>query len=223
MRLTRPALAICLAGILAAAALPASAAPKPVKITDLAGDANAINGQGFSTAVPATSTAPAQVAGADILSISFLTMTTTQKVKGKTVTVPNGLQVTMTLAAPPQVNVLFRATPVPAGCSTFSLSYSKLADGGETSGLRHNCPGFVKDLPTDTYEDAGVDSAVASGSTITWKMRAKKALPAAVVPGTVFKTLSGHTRFYAGTTTTGGATVPALDEAAGAGTFTYGK
>ena len=227
MRLARLALVLALAvlgvtGTLASAAAPAKA-PGTVTITDQGGDANAINSQGDIAPIPATKT-PAQVAGADILSVAFGSTYTSKTVKGKTTYTITGLKVVMTLAAPPQGNVIFRATPTVGDCTTFDLTYSKFLDGKESSGLRDNCPGFAPALPTDGYEDVGVDSAVVTGSTITWTMRVGKSLPTSIKPGAVFSALSGHTRAYLGTSVTGGATVPVLDEISSAdATYKFGK
>lgn len=227
MRVTRlaPALALVALGVsatFAAAAIPPPKAPGSVTITDKAGDGNAINSQGGLAPVPETAT-PGQVAGADILSVSYGSTFTSKVVKGKTTYTVTGLKVVMTLAAPPQGNVIFRATPVVGECTTFSLTYSKFLDGKESSGLRDNCPGFTPGLPTDGYEDVGVDSCVVTGSTITWTMRTGKSLPSVIKPGAVFSKLSGHTRFYAGTSVTGGATIPVLDQIVSDATYKYGK
>ena len=113
MTLVRPAAALSAAVLLGltVSASAAPKAPKPVSITDAKGDANAVNDQGQATLkgrVP-TQVTPAQVSGADILALSYQTTVTVKKVKGKQVNMPTGLKVVMTLAAPPQTSVIFRA------------------------------------------------------------------------------------------------------------------
>lgn len=226
MRITRLAPALALVGICLTASLASAAStPKPpgsVTVTDQGGDGNGINSQGDLAPIPATKT-PGQVAGADILSITYGSTFTTAKVKGKTVYTVTGLKVVMTLAGPPQGNVIFRATPEVGECTTFDLSFQLYAGGKNSSWLRDNCPGFAKDLPTDTYEDVPLDSATASGNTITWLMRKGKSLPASIKPGAVFENLSGHTRFVIGANGVGVATAPVLDEITGDAIYKYGK
>jgi len=225
MRLTRPVLGLALAGLLAVSLQAEAAGPKPVAITDLAGDANAINTQGVLTEdpveVPPVSTGGAQVAGADILGVSWQTLTTTKKVGRKTVVVPNGLQVVMKLAAPAQGQFIFRATAAATGCPTFWFNFGNFATGTKTSSIQHNCPGFVGANATSTTQSQPANIVVA-GNTITWTLTPKM-LPAGFKIGSKLTELGGTSRSYAGTPTTGGATAPQFDEATGTGTFIYGK
>ena len=207
--------ALAAIGLLAVVGTGASAAPAPFKavaITDAAGDGNALNGQGLTDA-PSTAT-PANYSGGDIVGISWVTNGTKAK--------PNGFTVTMTLSAAPGPSTIFRVTTATAECSTFWLNYSATADGKLTQSLQHNCPGFVSASATGTTESVTLANVVVKDKTIVWTVKASE-LPKAVVAGTTLTELSGHTRFYAGTGATGGATVPMIDEAAGDGSFVYGK
>lgn len=228
MKLARPVLAAAAAG-LALFSVGAQAAPSvvtpaktaPTTITDQAGDANGINGEGFAT-VPAVATGPASAAGADILSISWQTLVKTTSPKAKTGT-PDGMKVVMTLSAAPMQQVIYRVTGGTADCTTFWFTYSTFADGKTTSTLQHNCPGYVAPATsTSSTESIALDPPKIEGKTITWTVP-KSLLPSGFKVGAQLTGLSGHARAYAGTSLTGGATVPLLDEAAGAGTFTYGK
>lgn len=202
-------------GMLAFAATGAHAATtsfKPVSITDIAGDGNGLNGQGFQDA-PGTAT-PSNYSGGDIVGISWITNGTKLK--------PKGFTVTMTLSGAPGPSSIFRVTTSTASCSTFWLNYSSTADGKVTQTLQDNCPGFTPAGATGTSESIPLDSVVVKGNTITWTVPAS-VLPKAVKVGTALTSLSGHVRFYAGTGTTGGATVPMIDEASGPGSYVYGK
>lgn len=226
MKLVRPALAAAAAG-LALSSVGAHAATKivtpakttPVTITDQAGDANGLNGQGFVDA-PSTATGPAAVSGADIVSISWQTLVKTTSPKAKTGT-PDGIKVVMTLAAPPMSQVIYRVTGGTSDCTTFWFNYATFADGTTSSSLQHNCPGFTAGTTSST-ESIKLDPPKIEGNTITWTVP-KGTLPSGFKVGAQLTGLSGHSRGYEGTGQTGGATVPLIDEAAGDGTFTYGK
>src|SRR5690242_15184159 len=102
-------LALAAAAGIGLTALPgqAATAPKP-QITDPAGDANSLNGQGIVGGAPSQAT-PADASGADITSVLFQSTFKAVKKAGKTVQVPTGFTVTMTLSAAPTVpNVIYR-------------------------------------------------------------------------------------------------------------------
>ena len=62
--------------------LPSQAAtPKP-QLTDPAGDANGVNGQGLVVGFPSASTGPAQMASADIQKVLFQTTFIKKRVNG---------------------------------------------------------------------------------------------------------------------------------------------
>lgn len=192
-----------------------------VTITDPTGDANGLNGEGFASA-PSVST-PADDAAGDIVSISWTTNGTVKTVGKKTVRSATGLQVTMKLSAKPQTNTIYRVTTATADCTTFWLTYSTAADGPAVAAFQDNCPGFTAAGPTSTSEVIPLTTFKIDGTSITWTVPAS-VLPKSVKLGTQITSLSGHTRLFAGSATLGkGATVPEIDEAAGAGTFTYGK
>jgi hypothetical protein len=200
-------LAIAACGGIAVASIPAHAtAPKP-QITDPAGDANGVNGQGFVTGLPSAPT-PADASNADITSVLFQSTFKTKKVHNKVVKVPTGFTVTMTLSgAPTTPEVFYRVLAVTTKCpaSVFFEYGTDVATGGSTV----RCPGTppAKDI---TYSDA---NAVVKGSTITWT------LPLSAFPvGTTFSSLAAHTRFNPAIIT-----APQIDEATSSATFTVGK
>lgn len=204
------------------AAIVTPAKPAAVTVTDQAGDANALNGQGFGLPVPATATGPASYGSGDVLSLAWQTLVTSKKVGNKTISKPTGMKVTMALSGAPQINTIYRVTGGTAECTVFWFTYSSLAGGAPTATLQHNCPGFVPAGATGTSENVVLDGVKIEGSTITWTVPGS-VLPKAFKVGTQLTGLSGHTRMYAGTSVTGGATVPAMDEAAGDGVYVYGK
>jgi hypothetical protein len=194
--------------------LPAHAAApfKTTAITDASGDGNGLNGQGLVDGAPATST-PSDYSGGDIVSIAWTTLGTVKK--------PTGFKVVMTLAGAPSPATIYRVTTSTKDCSTFWLTYTVFPDGPTKGSLQHNCPGFTSTSTTGGTESDAL-TPVVKGSTITWTVTGSD-LPKAVKKGTAITGLSGETRFMAGSSVSGGATVPVIDAAAGDGTFTYGK
>lgn len=194
--------------------LPAHAAApfKTTTITDTTGDGNGLNGQGLVDGAPSQST-PSDYSGGDIVSVAWTTLGTKAK--------PAGFKVVMTLAGAPSPATIYRVTTETKDCSVFWLTYTVYADGPTKGTLQHNCPGFTAAGATSTSESDDLAPTV-KGSTITWVVPASL-VPKAVKPGTAVSNLSGETRFMAGASVRGGATVPVIDGAAGAGTYTYGK
>ena len=198
--------AIAAAAGVAAAVMPAHAAgPKP-QITDPTGDANGLNDQSTGTGVPpSVSTAPADIAAADIVSVLFQTNFVTKTVKRKKVKVANGFTVTLTLAAAPTTDIEYRVSGAAADCSSvfFEDNTAPVTGGSDT-----RCPGAT---PT-TDVDYGVTATI-SGNKISW-----------VVPngvfhnGTVFSSLNAQTR-----TVEGAITAPQIDYAESGATYTVGK
>jgi hypothetical protein len=195
------------AGAVAVSVLPAHAASggKP-QVTDPAGDANAINGQGEET-VPSQSTGPADLAAADILSVRFATTFAAKKVHGKRV--PTGMTATLTLAAPPTdpfINYRLEATS--AQCTDLFFEYST-SPAGRGTDLR--CPGSIPVASADTQ--FAVSKAVVKGNSIIWSVPLKS-LPV----GTTLSSLEADTRFNPVKLT-----IPAIDIATSGNTFTVGK
>jgi len=188
--------------------LPAHAATAKPQITDPTGDANAINGQGETTSVPSQST-PADASFADIVSVRFATTFATKVVKHKKTKVATGMTATMTLAAPPTVPfVNYRIYASTARCSNLFFEYST-SPAGRGTDLR--CPGAVPVVSADTLFT--VKPAVVKGNTITWTVPLKS-LPV----GTTLTSLQADTRFNPVKLT-----IPSIDYASAATTFTVGK
>src|SRR4051794_32908159 len=130
-RLTTRRIALAIAAAaLAISAHPAGAATRPgLHITDAAGDANGINGQGFGAPVPSQSTSPASVAGADITRVDLVTRFVGKGRHRKA----DGFDVTLKLAGRLQQGTVVTVTmdtSRPCGpSSTIQLGYgtSKLA------------------------------------------------------------------------------------------------
>jgi hypothetical protein len=196
---------VAAAGLLAAV-LPAHAAtPKP-QVVDPAGDANALNDQGLPAPVPGNTATPADDSAADIKSVLFQTTFKTRHVHGKLVRTPTGSTVTMTLAAAPVTNTMYRVIVAAAGCSTEIFFEYDVTPAFGVNDVRCAAVG----LSSSTY---GVGPAVAKGSTITWTLPLK-AFPV----GTTFTGLSAETRGD-----TGAAYAPVIDNAATTAAFTVGK
>jgi hypothetical protein len=222
---------------MAVAAFPAHAAtvkPAPApQVTDPAGDANFVNGQGFVGGAPSQAT-PQQQASADLLSVlfqsTFTTTTTTKKVtvvvKKKKVTklvttttqTPSGFTVTMSLAAAPGPETEYRVTAVTPGCTALYFEYS--TDALVQSGQVPDVPGVLRSPKSTQVRCAGtpaasftVPAAVVKNSTITWTVPA-----AAIAVGTKLTTLGAETRVNPFALT-----APQYDEATSAATFTVGK
>ena len=196
----------------------ATAKFKATSITDAAGDGNGLNGQGLED-TPSQST-PSDYSGGDIVSIDWTTTGTAKK--------PTGFQVVMKLSGAPSPGTIYRVTTATADCTTFWLTYTVFADGPTSGSLQHNCPGFTATGTTAAVpllsktESDPLTTVAVNGSTITWTVPAT-ALPKAIKKGTAITKLSGETRFMAGASARGGATVPTIDLAAGDGTYTSGQ
>lgn len=122
-----PALVAASALALLALVHPSGAAtPKGLHLKDLAGDANGVNSQESGLPLPATATAPAQLAAGDILALD---VTTRFKGVGKAKKA-KGFTVRLTLAAPVQAGVNYLVTmesSSPCGdSSTMQLGYEEM-------------------------------------------------------------------------------------------------
>lgn len=137
VRLARPALLLALAAG-AALALPASAAPpNTITLTDVKGDANAINGQGAASGAGDHS-GPIQKADSDLVSVTLASTGTTKKIKRKTVFTCTGFTATIELAAPAGAASVYRVLGKGiADASQFWLQYNA-APTGTTSTIRYN-------------------------------------------------------------------------------------
>jgi hypothetical protein len=200
-------LALAAAAGIGVTALPshAATAPKP-QITDPAGDANGINDQGEPAAVPSQST-PGDVSGADIKSVTFATTFVTKRVHGKSVRTATGFTVTMALSAAPMPFVNYRVYASTSACASLFFEYNTTPG---TAGPRVRCPGSIPAVSADKLFTA---TETVKGSSIVWTVPTKT-FPA----GTSFSTLKADTRFNPVKLT-----VPVIDEASTAATFTVGQ
>lgn len=209
MRL-RLATAVAVAGI-TVAALPghAASAAKP-QITDPAGDANGLNGQGVVTGTPEPST-PADASGADIKSVLFQSTFKVKKVHGTVKRIPTGFTITMTLAAAPTTpNVIYRVAATAPMCQTLFFEYSTAVSGSDGSA---RC---AAELPTNSG-DVAVKSVRVKGNSVIWTVPAKS-----VPVGQTLSGLDAQTRFISGTPGVS-LTAPQYDEATSSATFTTGN
>lgn len=197
MRVALAALAAAALG----AAVPASAgtAGKP-QLTDPAGDANLVNGQGLVDGLPDVSTAPADLAAADITAVTLRTVRSGRKV--------TGTSVTLTLAgAPTDPELFYRVTASIPSCADLFIEYgTDAATGGSTV----RCPASD---PTAADRIYNTPAAVVKGTTITWTLPVKE-FPVR----TRFSSLSVDTRGNPLLVT-----APVIDTATTAKTFTVGK
>jgi hypothetical protein len=205
MRIRLVALAAAV-GVVAAIA-PAHAAGSKPQISDAVGDANGVNQQfpGLGPEPPTVKTAPADLAGADITTVQFVTNFVTKKVHGKKVKVANGFSVSLNLAAAPMPNIEYRVSGAAGDCASVFFEYDTSVGLG---GSDARCPA----TPPNADVDYGITATV-TGTKITW-----------VVPngvfrnGTTFSSLNAQTR-----TVEGVVTAPQVDYATSAATFTVGK
>jgi hypothetical protein len=201
-------LVLALAGGLAVTALPADAAKAKPQLTDPAGDANGINGQGFLIGGPADgASTPADLSAADITAVTFASTFKKKKVKDRVVKVPTGFTVTMALsAAPTTPEIFYRVIAPTAGCDSVFFEYGTDV---ATAGSDVRCPA----TPPAEDKEYPASAAIVKGNTITWKVPIS-AFPA----GTTFSKLEAHTRFNPAVVT-----APQIDTASSSATFTVGQ
>ena len=207
---TRLIVAAAVAGI-AVTALPglAATAPKP-QITDQAGDANFLNGQGIVTGAPSPTT-PADASAADIKSVLFQSTFKIKKVHGKVVKTPTGFTITMTMASAPSLpNVIYRVAASTPICDTLFFEYSTAVSGTDGSA---RCAAA---LPAPSGPVA-VTSVIVKGNSVIWTVPIKS-LPA----GQTLSSLDAQTRFITGTPGVS-LTAPQYDEATSSATYTIGQ
>jgi hypothetical protein len=200
----RAALAIALTAGLAASgtALAAPKAPKlpkakPLAITDQAGDANGINGQGVVTGTPDPATAPASRAAADIVSWGL-----GREDDGKVV---KAFTATMTLSSAPDQATQYRIRLQAPACTTWFIEYQFPPTGAEaaiTKGglVRENCSGAA------VFTDV---TATIKGNTISWRIPVK-GMPGGVKLGDVMTVVGAEANLETA------AVIPALDIASAA-------
>ena len=194
----------------AAAALalvvPARAGAPAAQLTDQLGDANGANSQSIGLPVPGQSTSPASYGAADIVSVKLATVF--KQVGRKKV--PNGFTVTLQLSDAPATGVTYIVNAqVPSTCdgtntslslnyltySAFGTSYADCQDSSDVSGA--STTAMQLQVATD-----------AAKHTITWTLDKLPKVGAKVTE------VSANTSVFV---------VGVFDEAAGTGTFTYGK
>jgi hypothetical protein len=205
MRIRHALAAVTTLACVAGFAAPSLAAAPRVQVTDPQGDANGLNDQGLGLPVPSTST-PAEDSASDILSVLFQSTFTT-KVHKK---VPTGMTITLTLAAPPAPEHIYRVTANGSTCSGNQLFFEYTTTVGVSPPGGARCPGTVKST------DVPVTSVVANGNTITWTVP----LSASIRKGERLSGLGADVRLEL---TKPGLTAPALDEASGSSSFGVGK
>jgi hypothetical protein len=196
-RLLRPAVAVAAVAALSVGLLPAEAAPKALVLKDVAGDANALNAQGFGDVVPVpgdNATGPASAASLDILSVSLASTGTDKKVKKgkKTTTVFDctGFSVTMELAAAPFASAIYRVQGTGVNNATiWWLNYSVSPEG--TSSYIQYDGGSGDPLASSTLDVP----AKVEGSKITWTVSNAALKGTGEKPGAFsWSALGAHTR-----------------------------
>lgn len=193
--------AVALANV--AYAAPKLPRAKPLVITDPAGDANGINGQGRPTIsgqqtpdVPSQSTPPAQRSAADIVQVALDRVDDTKMVKG--------LKVTMKLSAAPDRATVYRVVFTTAACAYVYFDYIVDAQGQGHTVRQQACSG-AQGYPA-------TPPAKVTGTTIEW-------LVLFTDPGGNLKvgtelTVNAQTRGYFGRAPHPAFTVPQFDETA---------
>lgn len=135
---------------------------------DVKGDANAINGQGIELLPgPGTSTAPASVAGADLVSLDVTTRTKT--IKGKKVA--QGITITLTLGGPVQQGVNYGGTLISSvpcdenNSHTIQVGYEDLK---EQQTALVDCQKPTGSGSATATESVGYTNVDAAAGKITW-------------------------------------------------------
>ncbi len=135
-------------------------------ISDPAGDANGINGQGFADLVPglpSDQTTPADVAEYDILGVRYATMFDTVVVDGVDTYVVTGVEARMGLSAQPTATsapAIVRLAQEASGCAMFLQYYGGTngSNAADTGNLRITCEGDVTGgNPANITEGAALD------------------------------------------------------------------
>ena len=161
----------------------------PLVATDISGDGNGINGQGFDNI---TGQDPSQATPSDRSAGDITKLTIARTDDTKTVT---GLQVTLSLSAPPDRGTFYRVSSSVPACTTFWFQYGVDMTGAPTPGnLRHNCAGDGSGVVPATVN---VDiPTVVKGNDIIWTLPIKM-FPAGVKLGNVIEAIKVETRGYA--------------------------
>ena len=171
------AVALAVPGVASAAKKPA--APKALVFTDLAGDGNALNGQGFADQLPAGTATPVQADAFDIREVKIVT--------DKAGAAATKLIVSLKLAAAPTVGI-YRVVGSIGGCAFWTER--SLNDGAalvDTSAVR-TC-----DDGTTGYAYTDVSSKI-EGSTITWTIPVKAFKAKGLKAGAVWDGLGADAR-----------------------------
>jgi hypothetical protein len=207
VKLTRPALALAAVAALAVGLVPAQAAQGPVVLTDVAGDANGINGQGFVDGGPNNmASGPASMASMDIVSVTLANTGTTRKVKQgkKVVTVFDctGFTATLELGAAPFQSAIYRIVGNgPVNVTQWWLTFTNDATGA-TGALEYDSgdgtplSGGVVDVPVT------VDN-----NKVTWTVKTSAIKASGEKLGFDWSAIGAHSRVIAGV-----ATVPLIDD-----------
>lgn len=153
-RLLRPALGLAAVGT-AVLALGATAAVKPLVLTDISGDANALNDQGFGAGVDNNAT-PVSETSADIVKATLANTVVRKKCTGFTLTMEFAGDVDPSL---PAIYRLLGTTTKNDGIFQIYLNNGALA-GGETE-VRHGAGDADETFPLRT-------PAKVAGKTITF-------------------------------------------------------
>ena len=193
-RLLRPALGLAAVST-AVLALGAGAAPKALVIEDAAGDANALNDQGFGAGVDNNAT-PVQYAATDIVKTTLVNTFAGKKCTGFTMTME------FAEAVDPSASVIYRLL----GTTTkndgiFQIYFNNgAADGGSTE-VRHGAGEADNTFPLKT-------PAKISGKTITWTISDREIKSFGDKPGNKIMDMTAEVRVSSGVSF-----VPVVDQA----------
>ena len=224
----RAVLSVAALAALTALVLPAGADGPAPHVTDAAGDANAVNGQGLAE-VPAPGL-PAQYAPADLLSVTYSTSFDTVPVGDDGVRhVVTGLQARVVTAAPVKSDgptLLYRLNVDIGGCGGFVQYYENGPSSGpvDPKGVEFRQLAS-RGCPADATVRYPSWSVVKEGSTLLFDLRFAGLRPADQSffrPGAFLSTRSAEVR-----TTVGAVaiqpTAPAVDIASGGTDFKIGS
>jgi len=188
---------------LVAAAFPSQAAPPRPYLSDVTGDANGVNSQKVSLPLPQTSTAPASVGRADIVSV---TLSTLYRGSGRSKRA-NGLQITMRLAEAPADGVTYEwSTDWRGTCDGLRSTLSGyLLIAREVTTGSATCTSADGSSSNDVLLDVQVDPVA---RTVTWRTR---------------PTMPRGARVESMTASTSVFVAGVYDEAWAAGAWSYGR
>ncbi|HVB27813.1 MAG TPA: hypothetical protein VNE21_07870 [Mycobacteriales bacterium] len=190
----------------AAVPAPGCTTPKP-QVTDVAGDANGINGQAIEPSAPDNMPTPVDIAAADILSVRFATTCSVVHVHKRVIKTVTGFTVTLHLSAAPTPGLFYRVVSSSPNCASLWFEYD-----ANLSATTLRCATSV--TGNTSY---AIPKVTISGSSIVWTVP-RAAMGSDLKVGQTLSGLGAQTRGNAVALV-----APQWDDAASSTTWTYGS